>query len=75
MSGDTMDARGAWCPGPLMSLIARIKEMDVGDEVEVLSSDQGSYEEIPEWCAKVGHEVVDRARHDDYVSVTVRRAK
>ncbi len=35
----TIDARGAYCPGPLMELIAALKLVEIGDEIEVLSSD------------------------------------
>jgi tRNA 2-thiouridine synthesizing protein A len=49
-------ARGSFCPGPLMELIARLKYAQVGEEFEVLSSDQGSANDIPEWLHKVGHE-------------------
>ena len=51
-----IDARGSFCPGPLMELIARLKYGHVGEEFEVLSSDQGSANDIPEWLHKVGHE-------------------
>ena len=44
-----VDARGSFCPGPLMELIAAIKMVEVGDEIEVLSSDKGSAAEIPQW--------------------------
>ena len=52
----TIDARGSFCPGPLMELIAGIKIAEVGDEIEVLSSDKGSVTDIPEWIRKVKHE-------------------
>jgi len=51
-----IDARGSFCPGPLMELIARLKYAQVGEEFEVLSSDQGSANDIPEWLHKVGHD-------------------
>ena len=35
-----IDARGAFCPGPLMELIAGLKLIEVGDEIEVWSSDK-----------------------------------
>lgn len=50
-----IDARGSFCPGPLMELIVVLKEIPVEDEVEVLSTDQGSARDIPEWLKKVGH--------------------
>ena len=42
-----IDARGSFCPGPLMELIARLKFAQVGDEFEVLSTDKGSASDIP----------------------------
>ena len=71
----TVDARGAFCPGPLMELIAAIKLVDVGDEVEILSSDKGSAKDIPAWVAKVKHEVVAVEERGDHWSIVVRRMK
>ena len=48
----TIDARGMACPGPLMSLIGAIREGQVGDVIEVLSSDEGSKTDIPAWVAE-----------------------
>ena len=59
-----IDARGSFCPGPLMELIAGIKLIEVGDELEVLSSDKGSSSDIPEWVNKVGHEMVSNSEED-----------
>jgi TusA-related sulfurtransferase len=71
----TIDARGAFCPGPLMELIAALKLAAVGDEVEVLSSDKGSATDIPAWVAKVGHVHVGSTEKDGCWSVVVRKAK
>jgi tRNA 2-thiouridine synthesizing protein A len=70
-----IDARGSFCPGPLMELIAGIKMVDVGDEVEVLSSDKGSAAEIPQWLKKVGHEHLGTSEQDGIWHITVRRSK
>ena len=48
----SIDARGMPCPGPLMSLIGAIREGQVGDVIEVLSSDEGSRSDIPAWVQK-----------------------
>ena len=47
-----IDARGSFCPGPLMELIRAIKEAEVGDVLELLSSDKGTAQDVPEWVAK-----------------------
>ena len=53
-----IDARGSACPGPLMELIRALKASEVGQVVAVLSSDQGSKVDIPEWVAKAGHKLL-----------------
>ena len=53
-----IDARGSFCPGPLMELIRSIKTANVGDTLGVLSSDKGSITDIPAWAAKAKHELV-----------------
>ena len=70
-----IDARGAYCPGPLMELIAALKLVEVGDEIEVLSSDKGSAADIPEWIKKVGHEMVGITEEEKHWSIVVRKAK
>ena len=54
----TVDARGSYCPGPLMELIRAIKESEVGDVIAVLSTDKGSRTDIPKWVEKAGHTLV-----------------
>jgi tRNA 2-thiouridine synthesizing protein A len=70
-----IDARGAYCPGPLMEMIAGLKLINIGDEIEVLSSDKGSAKDIPEWVKKVHHELVGITEQDGYWSIVVRKAK
>ncbi len=70
-----IDARGAFCPGPLMELIAALKLVEVGDDIEVLSTDKGTVKDVPEWVAKVGHEMIDTIDHGKHWSVIVRKAK
>ena len=70
-----VDARGAFCPGPLMELIAALKHVEVGEEVEVWSTDKGSVKDIPEWVKKVRHELVAVDEKAGYWSVVVRKAR
>ncbi len=70
-----IDARGSFCPGPLMELIGWIKMAGIGDELEVLSTDKGSVNDIPEWVKKVGHELVGTREEAGVWHITVRKAK
>lgn len=58
MTTQVIDARGTFCPGPLMELIAAIKLAGIGDQIEVLSTDAGSASDIPVWVQKVKHELI-----------------
>ena len=71
----TIDARGTYCPGPLMELIANLKLIEVGDELEILSTDSGSASDIPEWINKVGHEMVSSAEEGGFWRIVVRKKK
>lgn len=71
----TIDARGAFCPGPLMELIAALQLVEVGDEIELLSSDSGTSKDTPEWVAKAGHTMGVIKELDGYWSITVIKAK
>lgn len=53
-----IDARGSFCPGPLMELIRNVKTAQVGDVLAVLSGDPGSIKDIPAWVAKANQELV-----------------
>ena len=70
-----IDARGSFCPGPLMELIAGMKMASVGDELEVLSSDKGSATDVPEWIKKVGHELIETREDNGVWHIIVKKAK
>lgn len=70
-----IDGRGSFCPGPLMELIAVLKMCEIGDELEVLSNDKGSVNDIPEWVRKVGHEYVSTREEAGVWHITVRKTK
>ncbi len=71
----SIDARGMPCPGPLMTLIGAIREGQVGDVIEVLSSDEGSRTDIPAWINKAAHELVEVVQEDGFARFVVRKAR
>ncbi len=71
----SIDARGMACPGPLMNLIGAIRQGQVGQVYEVLSSDEGSKTDIPAWVAKAKHELVEVRQDDGYARFIVRKSR
>jgi tRNA 2-thiouridine synthesizing protein A len=75
MERTIIDARGSFCPGPLMERIARLKFGVVGEEFEVLSTDKGSASDIPEWIRKVGHELLGTREEAGVWHIALRKTK
>jgi tRNA 2-thiouridine synthesizing protein A len=71
----TVDARGSFCPGPLMELIRAIREGEVGDIIAVYSSDRGSKTDIPKWTEKAGHRLVALETRDGYDEIVVEKRR
>jgi tRNA 2-thiouridine synthesizing protein A len=71
----TIDARGSYCPGPLMELIRGIREGHVGDILAIISSDNGSKTDIPAWVDKAGHRLVGLYPHEGYDEIVVEKLK
>ena len=71
----TVDARGSYCPGPLMELIRSIRESQVGDVIAVYSSDKGSKTDIPKWIEKAGQRLVALETRDGYDEIVVEKIR
>ena len=69
----TIDARGSFCPGPLMELIRGIRESDPGTVLAVWSTDSGSKIDIPKWVDKAGHRLVALVARDGYDEIVVEK--
>jgi tRNA 2-thiouridine synthesizing protein A len=57
---------------PVIKAQNKIKELNVGDELEVICTDPGALNDIPAWARINGHEVIDTNRNDDEIIITVR---
>jgi TusA-related sulfurtransferase len=71
----TVDARGTACPGPLLEAKRAMAAVPKAGVLEVLSSDQGSNEDIPMWAKKIGHEYLGCFEEAGYWRLFVRKVK
>lgn len=80
MSGEvepsvSIDARGSYCPGPLMELVRAIREGEVGEIISILSDDPGSRRDIPLWTERAGHELLGVFDEEDHTRFLVKKLK
>ena len=60
----TVDARGFQCPQPIMKSMKALKTLDVGQVLEILTTDPGSKSDIPAWIRSTGQELLVFEEHD-----------
>jgi tRNA 2-thiouridine synthesizing protein A len=71
-----VDARGTACPGPLLEAKRAMDNVPKnGGILEVLSSDEGTNDDIPLWAKKVQHEYLGTIEDAGYWRIFVRRGK
>jgi tRNA 2-thiouridine synthesizing protein A len=70
----TVDARGTACPGPLLAAKKAVGDIESGDVLEILSSDEGTKNDIPKWCQKMEHEFLGVVEEDSYARLFLKKA-
>lgn len=53
-----LDCRGLLCPMPIIKVSQAIKEIEVGQVLEMLATDPGSKPDMEAWSRQTGHELV-----------------
>ena len=53
-----LDTLGYFCPMPIILTSKKIKELTMGQVLEVVSDDEGIKKDMPAWCETTGHEFV-----------------
>jgi tRNA 2-thiouridine synthesizing protein A len=70
----TLDALGKKCPIPIIMLADRIREVRIGQLVEVLADDPAAKTDLPAWCALKSQEFVQASSLPVGWSFLVRRS-
>lgn len=68
-----LDCLGLYCPMPIVKTAQKIKELEPGQVLEVLSDDRGIASDMPAWCAKTGNECLGVEESDGEFHAFVRR--
>ncbi len=68
-----LDARGLYCPEPVMLLHNAVRDMAVGELLEVLATDPSTQRDIPRFCRFLGHELVAEEQDGDLFRYLIRK--
>jgi len=53
-----LDTLGYFCPMPIILTSKKIKELALGQVLEIVSDDEGIKKDMPAWCETTGHQMV-----------------
>lgn len=70
-----LDARGLFCPEPVMILHNRINEIQPGGVLRVVATDPSTTRDIPRFCQFLGHDLVEQTASDDLFIYLIRRGQ
>ena len=69
----SLDCYGLLCPMPIIRTAQMMKTMQIGEVLEVLSTDKGILEDMPAWCRQTGQEFLGAEQEDDIFKVYIKK--
>ena len=70
-----VDARGTFCPGPLMDLIKTYKSAKTNDVISLYSTDTGTKRDAAAWINKSGNELIGVFDREGYYEIVMKKTK
>ena len=68
-----VDARGLFCPEPVMLLHNKIRDLGGGDTLRIVATDPSTARDIPKFCLYLGHELLDQQRREGEYIYLIRK--
>jgi len=68
-----MDLKGLPCPMPVVKVSKGIKEVEVGQVVEAISTDPGSLTDFPAWARTSGNEILKTEQDGNSIKFYIKR--
>ena len=68
-----LDLKGLPCPMPVVKISKGIKEVEVGQVVEAITTDPGALADFPAWARTSGNEILKTEQSDSEIKFFVRR--
>lgn len=73
--GKRIDCIGLFCPLPIVMTQEAIREVAVGQVVEMLSDDPSSEPDMKSWSRRTGHELLDITKNGSVYRFVVRKTR
>ncbi|MFC2040581.1 sulfurtransferase TusA family protein [Chloroflexota bacterium] len=71
----TIDCLGLYCPMPIVKTANKIKEMELGQVLEMVGDDKGIIMDMPAWCQTTGNEYLGSETDGQEIKVYVKKTQ
>jgi len=68
-----LDLKGLPCPMPVVKISKGIKEVEIGQIIEAVTTDPGSLADFPAWAKTSGNEILKTDQADDLIKFYIKR--
>ena len=68
-----LDAKGLYCPEPVMLLHNKVRDLPGGSLLKVLATDPSTERDIPKFCVFLGHELIESTRDDTLFTYVIKK--
>lgn len=69
----SVDCMGLYCPMPIVKTGEKIKQLKIGEVLEVVADDKGIEKDMPAWCEATGHEYLGIEEDGTEIKVYVKK--
>lgn len=69
-----LDARGLFCPEPVMLLHKKIREISEGEILVLVATDPSTTRDVPKFCHFLGHELLASSEDADTFRYSIRKS-
>lgn len=70
-----LDVTGYFCPLPVLLSAKEIRKLPPGDLLEVVGDDPTMLEDLPVWCERAGHRLVEIAEEEGKVRALIEKGE
>ncbi len=69
----TMDLKGLPCPMPVVKVSKGIKEIEVGQILEVIATDPGALTDFPAWARTNSNKILKTEQNSEIIKFYIKR--
>lgn len=73
MTAQVLDVKGLNCPLPILRAKKALKDVPIGDTLQVLATDPGSVKDFEAFCRTTGNELLESSVQDKIFTFLIKR--